>query len=75
MAHNYALWGTLLESPMVGQRSLFSLPIHIGLAGYLLSPGGSVFVYSGLTGAILHRWNGTHSSKMACLESLVTNHR
>jgi hypothetical protein len=45
-AHNRALWGAWLESPMVAQRHGFTTPLHEGLAGFLLSPGVSLFVYS-----------------------------
>ena len=45
---NYWLWGSLLDSPMVAQRSHFSAPFYVGLWGFLLSPGCSVFVYSPL---------------------------
>jgi hypothetical protein len=45
---NWSKWGGLLESPMVGQRSEFNHPIGRGLAGFLLSPGTSIFVYSPL---------------------------
>jgi hypothetical protein len=44
--HNRALWGAWLESPMVAQRHGFTTPLHEGLAGFLLSPGVSLFVYS-----------------------------
>lgn len=46
VAHNHALWGTFLDSPMVAQRRGFTTPLHVGLAGFLLSPGASVFLYS-----------------------------
>jgi hypothetical protein len=46
VAHNHALWGTLLDSPMVAQRRGFTTPLWLGLAGFLLSPGASVFLYS-----------------------------
>lgn len=45
---NYWKWGTWLESPMLSQRGHFTLPLHVGLAGFLLSPGCSLFVYSPL---------------------------
>jgi hypothetical protein len=48
VAHNHALWGTVLDSPMVAQRRGFTTPLHLGLAGFLLSPGASVFLYSPL---------------------------
>ncbi len=48
VALNYQLWGTLLDSPMVAQRTRFSTPLSVGLAGFLLSPGCSIFVYSPL---------------------------
>jgi hypothetical protein len=45
-AHNQALWGAFFESPMVAQRHGFTTPLSVGLAGFLLSPGVSLFVYS-----------------------------
>lgn len=45
---NEVRWGTWLASPMVGQESRFNHPLWRGLAGLLLSPGSSVFVYSPL---------------------------
>ncbi len=45
-AHNHALWGAFLESPMLAQRHGFTTPLHVGLAGFLLSPGASLFLYS-----------------------------
>ena len=45
---NYRLWGTFLDSPMVAQRSRFGAPLLEGLAGFLWSPGCSVFAYSPL---------------------------
>jgi hypothetical protein len=45
---NDALWGTLFDSPMVAQRTQFSTPLYVGLWGFLLSPGCSVFVFSPL---------------------------
>jgi hypothetical protein len=45
---NYWKWGTWLESPMLSQYERFTLPLHVGLAGFLLSPGSSLFVYSPL---------------------------
>jgi hypothetical protein len=41
-------WGSWLGSPMVEQQSRFENPVLRGLAGLLLSPGSSVFVYSPL---------------------------
>jgi len=46
VAHNHALWGTFLDSPMVAQRKGFTTPLYVGLWGFLLSPGASVFLYS-----------------------------
>jgi hypothetical protein len=46
VAHNHALWGTFLDSPMVAQRRGFTTPLYVGLAGFLLSPGASLFLYS-----------------------------
>jgi hypothetical protein len=48
MTTNYMKWGTLIESPMVAQYSRLGNPIAIGLHGFLLSPGSSVFVYTPL---------------------------
>jgi hypothetical protein len=48
MTVNYLKWGTLIESPMVAQYSRLKNPIGIGLYGFLLSPGASVFVYTPL---------------------------
>jgi len=47
-AMNEAKWGTLIGSPMVAQYSRLKNPIYIGLAGFLISPGASVFVYTPL---------------------------
>jgi hypothetical protein len=46
MMLNHWLWGRWLESPMVAQRTLFETPFYVGAFGHLLSPGGSVFLYS-----------------------------
>jgi hypothetical protein len=46
VAHNQALWGTSFDSPMVAQRRGFTTPLYVGLAGFLLSPGASLFLYS-----------------------------
>ena len=48
MGVNEAKWGSWLSSPMVEQQSRFNSPLLRGLAGLLLSPGSSVFVYSPL---------------------------
>jgi hypothetical protein len=48
MGVNEAKWGTWLSSPMVEQQSRFNSPLLRGLAGLLLSPGSSIFVYSPL---------------------------
>ncbi len=48
MSINYLKWGTAIESPMVAQYSRLGNPIGIGLRGFLLSPGSSVFVYTPL---------------------------
>ncbi len=47
-AINEARWGMPWGSPMVEQGSRFNHPLMRGLAGLLLSPGSSVFVYSPL---------------------------
>jgi hypothetical protein len=47
---NYLRWGTLLQSPhsrLLGTHS-FETPLARGLAGFLLSPGCSVFLYTPL---------------------------
>jgi len=43
-----AKWGSWLISPMVEQQGRFNNPLLRGLAGLLLSPGSSIFVYSPL---------------------------
>lgn len=48
VALNHQLWGTFLDSPMLAQRGSFSTPLVVGLRGFLLSPGCSIFVYSPL---------------------------
>jgi len=45
---NEAKWGSWLISPMVEQQGRFNSPLLRGLAGLLLSPGSSIFVYSPL---------------------------
>jgi hypothetical protein len=45
---NELKWGTLLESPMMRERSTMRLDWSRSLHGFLLSPGMSVFVYSPL---------------------------
>lgn len=47
VALNRALWGTWFASPMVDQSEFFHPSrIHVGLFGFLLSPGASIFLYS-----------------------------
>lgn len=46
VATNELRWGSWLGSPMVAQQSRFHHPLLRGLAGLLLSPGSSIFVYS-----------------------------
>jgi hypothetical protein len=48
VAVNRVKWGAWLASPFLGQAHAFTTPWHVGLAGFLLSPGCSVFVYSPL---------------------------
>ena len=48
LAVNEAKWGTWVGSPMIEQQSRFNSPLWRGLAGLLVSPGSSVFVYSPL---------------------------
>jgi hypothetical protein len=45
---NQLRWGNPFGSPMVDQWSRLGNPIQIGLRGFLLSPGASLFVYSPL---------------------------
>jgi hypothetical protein len=45
---NRIKWGSWLASPFLGQAYAFDNPIQVGLAGFLLSPGCSIFVYSPL---------------------------
>jgi len=45
---NRAKWGTWLGSPMVEQAARFEHPVARGLAGLLVSPGSSVFLYAPL---------------------------
>ena len=45
---NDAKWGTFFSSPMVAQYARLQNPIHIGLTGFLVSPGSSIFVYTPL---------------------------
>ena len=47
-AYNFYRWGTWLESPMLDQAAHFDTPLYVGLWGFLLSPGASIFVYSPL---------------------------
>lgn len=46
-AVDFAKWGSI-ASPMLGQSSRMGNPILVGLHGFLLSPGSSIFVYSPL---------------------------
>ena len=46
VAVNQLKWGTWLISPMLGQSAYFDTPLWLGLAGFLVSPGVSLFVYS-----------------------------
>ena len=48
LAINRVQWGTWIESPMLSQHPLLSGSLWHGLYGLLLSPGGSLFVYSPL---------------------------
>ena len=45
---NELKWGTLLDSPMLGEREHFGFDLRRSLTGFLVSPGMSVFVYSPL---------------------------
>ncbi len=50
------LWrfGTWIRSPYIDQIQAFTGPVYLGVYGFLLSPGGSIFVYSPLL--LLLRW-------------------
>jgi hypothetical protein len=45
---NQLKWGTWLSSPMLEQQGRMNTPLWRGMAGLLLSPGSSVFVYTPL---------------------------
>jgi hypothetical protein len=74
IAVNQVLWGTWLESPMVAQRSHFSARLHVGLAGFLVSPGASVFVHSPLL--LLLPWTLPpvwHAHRAECAVALASS--
>lgn len=48
VASNYAKWGAFLMSPMLGQYARMNNPLAVGLHGFLLSPGSSVWPYTPL---------------------------
>jgi hypothetical protein len=48
VAVNRIKWGTWIASPFLAQSYAFGTPLHVGLAGFLLSPGCSIFVYTPL---------------------------
>jgi hypothetical protein len=48
MAVNQWKWGAWLWSPLTDHSRDFDQPIHVGLYGFLLTPGCSVFLYSPL---------------------------
>lgn len=48
VALNYAKWGSWLSSPMLAHTERMVIPIRVGLAGFLVSPGCSLFVYTPL---------------------------
>jgi hypothetical protein len=48
LAVNQWKWGTWLWSPLTEHYRDFGQPLHIGLHGFLLTPGCSVFLYSPL---------------------------
>jgi hypothetical protein len=59
LALGRALWGTWLASPMLAQGRFFDLSrSHVGLLGFLLSPGASVFVYSPPLLMLAGYWRG-----------------
>ncbi len=45
---NVARWGTWVASPMLAQAAHFDTPLYVGLWGFLLSPGASIFIYTPL---------------------------
>ena len=45
---NLLKWGSWFDSPMVGQWARLGNPLYIGIYGFLLSPGASIFVYTPL---------------------------
>jgi hypothetical protein len=45
---NWLQWGSFIESPRLDQAHLLANPLHVGLFGFLLSPGCSIFLYSPL---------------------------
>jgi hypothetical protein len=48
VATNFLRWGTFIASPMLEQTSLLGRSPLPGLAGFLVSPGASIFLYSPL---------------------------
>jgi hypothetical protein len=43
---NQIKWGTWIASPMLDQQRFLTVDIRVGIAGLLVSPGSSIFVYS-----------------------------
>ncbi len=48
IAVNLWRFGTWMRSPYIDQIAFFTGPLYLGIYGFLLSPGGSIFVYSPL---------------------------
>jgi hypothetical protein len=55
VASNWLRWGSVFDSPILSFSSAFDLPMLHGLAGFLFSPGVSVFLYSPLL--LLFPWS------------------
>lgn len=76
LAVNQAKWGAWLGSPMIDQQSRFNAPLWRGLAGLLVSPGSSVFVYSPLLllvpAAVPGIWRRDRALAAAALALTVT---
>jgi hypothetical protein len=43
---NQLKWGTWIASPMLDQQRFLTVPMRVGIAGLLVSPGSSIFVFS-----------------------------
>ena len=70
--YNLARFGSVLESGYGKEALAFTTPLHVGLYGFLLSPGESMFVYApilvtGLAGwFLLRRTHATIAVVLAC---------